>query len=57
MNNKETLSLIRSLSHSQGYYCRLLNSLNEYDKETRDEFLSQFKNCNDEIDMILQLEG
>jgi hypothetical protein len=57
MNNKEALSLIRSLSHSQGYYCRLLNSLNEYDKETRDEFLSQFKNCNDEIDMILQLEG
>lgn len=57
MNNKQVLSLIKQLSQSQGYYCRLLNSLNECDKETRDEFLSQFKNCNDEIDMILQLEG
>lgn len=52
MNKEEIYDAIESLSHSQGFYERLLNHLN-------DEILSELEaqNFKDVVDLVMYIEG
>ena len=54
MNKEEILKAVESLSHSQGFYCRLYNALQDNDEAL--EYLSN-QNFKDVVDLILFLEG
>lgn len=56
-NNYELLfSTIKSLSYSQGYYGRLLNSLINMDEDERLELISSLPTFNDAVDVVMWLE-
>ena len=56
-NNYELLfSTIKSLSNSQGYYERLLNSLVNMDEDERLELINNLPTFNDAVDVVMWLE-
>lgn len=57
MNKNEVLKTIKDLASSQGFYGRLLRALEEADENARDEWLGQFSDCKDSVDVILKIEG
>jgi len=56
MKREEVMSVIRMLSHSQGFYGRLLRSIEEADEGAKRAFFSQFKDCHSDLDVILKIE-
>ena len=50
------LSTIGTLAHSQGFYGRLLLDLQDLGEEDMREFVNQFPNTTDPVDIILCLE-
>lgn len=58
MNKTEIIEALQELSKNQGFYCRLLISLQESTKEDREEFFSDLEdqNINCVIDLIMYLE-
>lgn len=59
MTENQALNHIRQLSHSQGFYGRLLGALEEVreqNPEAYHEYLGQFKDCKDPVDMALMIE-
>lgn len=57
MTIEQVFNTIKVLASSQGFYGRLLKELQEIDEEDRDEWLSQFADCKDSVDVILKIEG
>lgn len=61
MKREEILNLIRGLSHSQGFYGRVLQSLNELKEDDTDyynELLSTWEDCKfDQLDFIEFMES
>lgn len=56
-SNYELLfSTIKSLSNSQGYYGRLLNSLINMNEEERLELINSLPTFNDTVDVVMWLE-
>lgn len=56
-NNYELLfSTVKSLSHSQGFYGRLLNSLVNMDEDERLELINNLPIFNDAVDVVMWLE-
>ena len=56
-NNYELLfSTIKSLSNSQGYYGRLLDSLINMDEDERLELINNLPTFNDTVDVVMWLE-
>lgn len=56
-NNYELLfSTVKSLSNSQGFYGRLLNSLINMDEEERLELINNLPTFNDAVDVVMWLE-
>lgn len=56
MNRERILELFRQLSMSQGFYGRLLRAIDNLDEEDRNSYLDSFKDCKDELDVILAVE-
>lgn len=58
MNREEIINALRMLARSQGFYGRLLVSLQEASEEDRNEFLLTLENCNfkDDVDLVMYLE-
>ncbi len=57
MDRKYVLNIIAELAHSQGFYGRLLQQINWMDEEEQDEYFSQFKDCEDALDVVMVVEG
>ena len=57
MKSNEVYNLLVSLSHSQGFYGRLLARLSEVSEEIKNEFLDSFSDCKDSLDVIMKIEG
>lgn len=56
-NNYELLfSTVKSLSNSQGYYGRLLNTLVNMDEDERLELINNLPIFNDAVDVVMWLE-
>ena len=56
-NNYELLfNTIKSLSNSQGYYGRLLNTLINMDEDERLELINSLPTFNDAVDVVMWLE-
>lgn len=61
MNREEILNVIEELSHSQGFYGRILNRLDELAEEdpaAYDEFMSQLEaeNFQEPLDVVFYFE-
>lgn len=59
MKREEIIKHIENLSHSQGCYGRLLESINEISEEDRNEFFEDLEkqNFTSVVDLVLYLEG
>lgn len=64
MTEAQILNNIKMLAQSQGFYGRLLESLEEArnsdDEEVVDayhEWVDSFKDCTDAVDMVMRIEG
>lgn len=60
MSENQVLDTIKQLSHSQGFYGRLLQRLEEVKGEDPDlyqEFMEQCKNCKNPVDLVMMIEG
>ena len=56
-NNYELLfNTVKSLSNSQGYYGRLLNTLINMDEDERLELINNLPIFNDAVDVVMWLE-
>ena len=56
-NNYELLfNTVKSLSNSQGYYGRLLNTLINMDEDERLELINNLPTFNDAVDVVMWLE-
>ena len=56
-NNYELLfNTVKSLSNSQGYYGRLLNTLVNMDEDERLELINSLPTFNDAVDVVMWLE-
>ena len=56
-NNYELLfNTVKSLSNSQGYYGRLLNTLINMDEDERLELINNLPTFNDTVDVVMWLE-
>ena len=56
-NNYELLfNTIKSLSNSQGYYGRLLNTLINMNEDERLELINNLPTFNDAVDVVMWLE-
>ena len=56
-NNYELLfNTVKSLSNSQGYYGRLLNTLINMDEDERLELIDNLPIFNDPVDVVMWLE-
>lgn len=56
----EIKALIKSLAQSQGSYGRILRDMNDqenYDPNYKQEVEQYFKDCKDDLDIILEIEG
>jgi len=58
MTFDEIIGTIETLSHSQGFYCRLLDSINNLDDDSLEQVKQELKSQNfrDPIDVILYFE-
>ena len=58
LNKCEIMEVIISLSHSQGLYCRIRESIEEMSEEDRDRFLDhlQAQHFKDSVDLVLYFE-
>ena len=59
MKREEILNTFRQLAKGQGFYGRLLNSLEEADEESREAFLTELEeqDFKDPVDLVLYLEA
>lgn len=57
MSENRIMAIIRSLAKSQGYYGRLLANLENANEAQKASFFKMFRNCKDEIDFVMTLEG
>ncbi len=57
MTRQEVYGIIENLANGQGFYGRLLDSLNAVDEVTANGYLDSFADCNDMIDVIMEIEG
>ena len=57
MTRKEVYGAIENMADSQGFYGQLLARLNEVSEDTANEYLDSFADCNDMIDVLMQIEG
>jgi len=59
MKRDEILKLIEDLSHSQGFYGRMLQAIKELDEDERDRLWEALEreNFKDSLDFILYVEG
>lgn len=57
MTKEQVKAEIRHLANHQSFYGRLLEALNEVSEEDQNAFYDQFKDCKDEIDLIMQVEA
>lgn len=61
MDRNQILNAIESLSHSQGFYGRILRNLNELKEESEEKYeqaMSELEaqNFKDELEMVLYFE-
>jgi hypothetical protein len=58
MKREEILNTFRQLAQGQGFYGRLLNSLEEANEESRESFLKELEgqNFKDPVDLVLYIE-
>lgn len=58
MKREEILNVFKMLACSQGFYGRLLHSLETADEDSRDEFLSELEeqNFSDPVSLVMYLE-
>lgn len=58
MNGEKAIEVIRELSKSQGFYGRILQNIENFTEEQKEEFNNMIKNAEieNEIDLILFLE-
>ena len=58
MNRNQIMSVITSLSHSQGLYGRILESINELSEDEREAFLEELEgqNFSDSVDLVMYFE-
>ena len=59
MDRQEIRKVFEMLACSQGFYGRLLRSIDEADEETREEFWKDLEeqNFKDAVDVVLYLES
>lgn len=59
MNKEQILAAIKDLAKSQGFYSRLLGSIEEADEETRNKFLRNLEaqKFRDVVDLVIYLES
>ena len=55
-NYKLLFNTVKSLSHSQGYYGRLLNTLINMNEDERLELINNLPTFNDAVDVVMWLE-
>ena len=58
MTEAQVINNIKMLAQSQGFYGRLLESLEEAKGTIEyEEFIDSFKDCKDAVDMVMRIEG
>lgn len=57
MGREKVLEIIEGLAHSQGFYRRLLEALCMADEDDANEWLDQFGDCADSVDVVMRIEG
>ncbi len=59
MTMDEIISLVRRLASSQGFYGRLLNSIEDCDEETFEKLKKHWEGMafKDDVDFIMYIEG
>lgn len=57
MDRQDVMDTFAILANSQGFYGRLLQQINWMDEEEQDEYFSQFKDCEDALDVVMVVEG
>lgn len=51
------MQVVKSLSRSQGLYCRILNAIEEQDEESRDTFIQNLPDFkNDSLNVVFFFE-
>ena len=56
MDREQVKNLILGLSRSKGFYGRLYEALEETSEEERELFYNQFKDCKNELEVIIKIE-
>lgn len=56
MSRIEVMKTFEMLAKGQGYYGRLVKSLNETDENDKNEFLDIFKDCKDSVEVVMKVE-
>lgn len=59
MKRDQIIDTFKSLACSQGFYGRLLASINDADEDSREAFFAELEaqNFHDPVDLILYIEG
>ena len=57
MDREKVLEIIEGLAHSQGFYRRLLEALYMADEDEANDWLDQFGDCADVVDVVMRIEG
>lgn len=57
MDREKVLEIIEGLAHSQGFYGRLLEALYMADEDEANDWLDQFGDCADVVDVVMRIEG
>ncbi|HKM08492.1 MAG TPA: hypothetical protein VJ869_16155 [Sphaerochaeta sp.] len=57
MDRQDVMDTFAILANSQGFYGRLLQQVVRMDEEEQDEYFSQFKDCEDALDVVMVVEG
>ena len=59
MKRDQIIDVFKELALSQGFYSRLLASINDADEDSREEFFAELEaqNFHDPVDLILYIEG
>ncbi len=57
MDRQDVMDTFAILANSQGFYGRLLQQINWMDEEEQDEYFSQFKDCEDALDVVMVVES
>ena len=58
MNRDEIMDVIVGLSHSQGFYGRILEAIDGLDNDSRNELFDHLEACNfnDPVDLVMYFE-